>query len=756
MSALRPCPAALVRRHHPSPCRLRPLGLGSLVLLHLAAADLRAEPSNAARLAAPLPPVSVSATRERRTVDETASTVTVIEAEALEEAFVKDLRDLVRNEPGVSVRRAPARFGLAQGTTGREGNAGFNIRGLDGNRVLIQVDGIRVPAAFSFGASSFGRGDFVELGSLRSVEILRGPASTLYGSDGLAGVVSFYTFDPADLLGEGPGARHASVGLDWAQEDRSFGLNMRGAVRLAGDAAAGTELMAIVDGRHGHALESQGGQGGDGAARSEANPQQRDSRSLLLKWVHRPDSRQQWRLTLDHSRADTDTDVRSGRSASVARLDARDDIDRDRLSVDARFDSLGWALADRLQFAVYGQDAETRQYSFEDRSTLADRSRDNRYEERLLGLNLQLDKQADWGGFRHRIVYGLDLACARIDNLRDGTVPPSGETFPTKAFPATDYTALGVFLLDELRLAERWFLSPALRYDRFKLDPREDVLGVESVALSDGRLTPKLALRWVASDSLSAYVNLAQGYRAPTPDQVNNGFTNLSSPFFAYRSIGNPDLKPEHSRTLELGLNGQQDTLRWSAVVFEGRYKDFIERVVVGGSGSADDPQTFQFVNLDEARIRGLEGRLAWQPRPEWTLEAAYAQARGDSADGSEAPLNSIDPPKLNLRALWQVRPGLRLGATLNHVRAKSRSRIDASALAAGTEPFAPPSFTTLDLSANWRVNRHLDLGAGLFNLTDKTYWQWADVAGLAANTPGLAAYTQPGRSLALRVRISY
>lgn len=739
--------------------RLRPLAVGGLALMGLVATELRAQeaPDAPATLSVGrLPQVSVSATRERRNVDETASTVTVIDAEAIEQGFVKDVRDLVRNEPGVSVRRAPTRFGLAQGTTGREGNAGFNIRGLDGNRVLIQVDGIRVPAAFSFGASSFGRGDFVDLGSLRSVEILRGPASTLYGSDGLAGVVSFYTFDPADLLDARPGARHGSVGLSWAQEDRGFGLNLRGAVRLAGDAQAGTELLAIVDRRQGHALDSQGGEGGNGSVRTEPNPQGRDSQSLLLKWVHRPDASQQWRVTLDHSRADIETDVRSGRSASVASLQARDDIDRDRLSVDARFDGLGWALADRLQFAVYGQEAETRQFSAEDRTTLADRARDNRYEERLIGLNLQLDKQAAWGGLQHRLVYGLDLAQARIDNLRDGTVPPSGETFPTKAFPATDYTTLGAFLQDELQLAERWFLTPALRYDRFKLDPREDVLGVDSVGISDGRLTPKLALRWVASDALSAYVNLAQGYRAPTPDQVNNGFTNLSSPFFAYRSIANPDLKPEHSRTVELGLNGRQGTLRWVAVVFEGRYKDFIERTVVSGSGSQADPQTFQFVNLDEARIRGLEARLAWQPRPEWTLEAAYAQARGESADGSDQPLNSIDPPKLNLRAQWLPAPGLSLSAAVNHVRAKSRSRIDASALTAGAEPFATPSYTTLDLSANWRVNRHLELGAGLFNLTDKTYWHWADVVGLAANTTGLDAYTQPGRSLALRARISY
>lgn len=63
------------------------------------------------------PEVSVSATRERRSVDETTATVTVISAEEIDEGFVRDIRDLVPHEPGVTVRRAPARFGAVLGAT---------------------------------------------------------------------------------------------------------------------------------------------------------------------------------------------------------------------------------------------------------------------------------------------------------------------------------------------------------------------------------------------------------------------------------------------------------------------------------------------------------------------------------------------------------------------------------------------------------------------------------------------------------------
>lgn len=109
--------------------------------------------------------------------------------------MIRDIRDLVRYEPGVSVRNN-LQFGLQD----------FNIRGIDSNRVLIQVDGIRLPSAFQFGdpvvvGQGFNLGrDFFDPEILQSAEIIRGPASTLYGSDALGGAVSFFTLEPSQLL----------------------------------------------------------------------------------------------------------------------------------------------------------------------------------------------------------------------------------------------------------------------------------------------------------------------------------------------------------------------------------------------------------------------------------------------------------------------------------------------------------------------------------------------------------------------------
>jgi hemoglobin/transferrin/lactoferrin receptor protein len=520
--------------------------------------------------------------------------------------------------------------------------------------------------------------------------------------------------------------------------------------------------MAVVTRRDGEALENFGTNAAANATRTAPNPLDLSNTSLLAKWVQRLSPDAYWRVTLERVDAEQSADVLSGRAAppliatSVLRLDARDDTERTRASVDGVVESLGWGPADRLQWAIYTQDAETIQRSFEDRNVAADRVRDNRYGETVTGANLQFDKGLVTGPLAHRLVYGLDVAFAEITNLRTGTVPPPGESFPTKAFADSDVDTLGAFLQDEISIGERWFITPGLRYDRFSLDPQNDPLFPGTpTSLSDSRVTPKLALRWRQSPALSLYAQWAAGFRAPTPDQVNNGFSNLFSPGAAYVSLGNPDLKPETSRSIELGARGQAGGWRYAAAVFDGRYQDFIEQVQVGGTGTVADPLRFQFINLGEVRIRGAEARLAYRFSRAWQFEASYAQARG-TEETRNRPLNSVQPPKLSVEAQWRPIVDVSLAAFVNHVRAKERDQINSSNFAPGQQQFATPAFTTLDLTANWRINRWAEIGAGVFNVTDRKVWHWSDVQGVAQTSALLDAFTQPGRNVAVRARLTY
>lgn len=88
-----------------------------------------------------------------------------------------------------------------------------------------------------------------------------------------------------------------------------------------------------------------------------------------------------------------------------------------------------------------------------------------------------------------------------------------------------------------------------------------------------------------------------------------------------------------------------------------------------------------------------------------------------------------------------------KLGAVVAHTMKKSTSDINYANLA---NQFAPPSSTTLDLRASWQVSKATRLSAAIHNVTDRKYWEWTNVVGVAANSPVLDAYTAPGRSFSV------
>ena len=198
------------------------------------------------QLAQRVVPVVVTGSRSARANEDVPATVTVITGEDIENKRIEDIRDLVREEPAVTVRRQPARFTAAGAGTGRDGNAGFNIRGIDGNRVLVQVDGIRIPGAFSFGATNMGRGDYLDVSAVSRVEILRGPASALYGSDGLAGAVSFFTRDPSDLLRKFGGNSYASAAGAYSSDDKTVSATLSAATVMPVPAPTSIVLPVLV------------------------------------------------------------------------------------------------------------------------------------------------------------------------------------------------------------------------------------------------------------------------------------------------------------------------------------------------------------------------------------------------------------------------------------------------------------------------------------------------------------------------------
>jgi len=726
------------------PCRPHPLAwLISLAFAAPAISWAQATPERTQ--VAALHEIVVSGSRSEQDKDEIPATVDVIGPDKLEEAQIQDIRDAVKDIPNVSVRRAPARFGLAAGDTGRDGNAGFNIRGLDGNRVLMLVDGIRQPRSYVFSANAFGR-DYIDVGLLERIEIVKGPASALYGSDALGGLVNFITRSPSSYLGEGK-TFGGSASISYSGDDNG----KHGSVTLAGRPSDTVEwLLAGSIGRM-HELENKGEVGGVGPNRTLPNPENDGTGSVLGKVVIRPNADQRHTLSFEHVQKDSEYNLLSGLSVpataptSVIGLKAKNELERDRFTWDGRW-QLNALAADSLQAIAGYQRAKSREYAFEDRISAADRARDTTYDESTFQFTLQADKSiaAGGSGIAQRLLYGVDYANTQVENLQTGLTPPVGETFPLKRFPDTTEKTAAFFVQDEFIIGNL-SITPGLRFDHFSIDADQQGFGAQAVSLSDSAVSPKLGLLYRVNPQWSLYGNYATGFKAPNAFQVNNFFENVLQ---GYKTIPNPDLKPEKSQNFEVGFRTRMANFNFDAAAFTGNYKDFIEdNTQVGGRGIPRvDPLIFQTVNIGEARISGFEfkGEALFPTAGSgvFSVPFSYGQTRGhDRSNG--APLNSVEPAKATLGLKYQAPVwSVRLDAVYH--AAKKASDIDTSTLAGGY--YAIPSATTLDLGAQWRIRKDLRLNAAIVNLTDKKYWQWSDVRGGAVTASNIDAFSQAGR----------
>lgn len=681
--------------------------------------------------------IVVSATRTPTAIDDVPATVSAKSEEEIADELATDIKDLVRFEPGVSVRRAPARFGAAFGSTGRGGNEDFTIRGIGGNRVLIQIDGVRIPMGFNFGAQSVGRGDSVDIGLVKSVEILRGPASALYGSDGLAGAVSFTLSDPDDIL---KGAALAGqVRSQYSSADNEY-------AQTAIIAGSSGDLSALVSysRRDFAALENRGTRDIIGAERTTPNPQDGRSNAGTVRIVWDPAGGHKLRLTGEYLDNALVTDLLSGRSATVDNLVARDTGSRWRAAADWIWEGAG--VLEMARVSAYWQQARDRQFTQEDRTPLPDRTRLNRFDNRVYGLFAEGRAGFSTGPLQHRLVFGADASWTRQQGLRDGTIAPFGERFPISAFPATDFALAGLFISDEIS-AGPLTLFPALRFDHYQLTPQADPLLPATFATtgqSGQRISPKIGALLKLTQEVRLFANYAQGFRAPEPSQVNQFFENLGQ---GYTSRPNADLGPERSTSLEGGIRFVSEAISLTATAFTARYRDFISQEVVDGRFIPADPAVFQFINLDRVKVDGLEARMDARASNGLTGQLAISYARGDVINpgaGTRLPLATVDPLKLVAGLGWRDQAG-RLGGQIiaTHSARKSEARSEGVCT---PSCFLPDAFTILDATAFVNLGP-VTLRAGLFNLTNQKYAWWADVRGLASTSTIGDAFTQPGRN---------
>jgi hemoglobin/transferrin/lactoferrin receptor protein len=684
-----------------------------------------------------------------------AATVTVIDQARIETTLATDIRELVRYEPGLSVRNDPFRFGLDT----------ISVRGLGGNRVAVEVDGIPAAGGFAVGSYADSGRAFVDAAFVDRVEFLRGPASSLYGSDALGGVVAMTTLTPAKLLAQG-GEDHAvrtEAGYDSENE------GWRAAVLAAGTMGSANWLVGYSR-RVGHEAGT--------AADVTPNPVEFTDDSVMLKVTgEAPGGPLTFTAEAGRARQATDVDafLGVGRFLNTTVLQGDDAMLRYRVSLQQALHGSN-AVFDSADWSAYWQGTETNQDTYEMRRAVPPRTppvqldRAFDYDETTLGFEFTALKTFATGAFGHDLVYGVEATRSELEELRDGlqtnlstgaTTPTIlGETFPLRDLPLSTVVEIGVFAQDEMQLADsRWTLVPALRVDYYHLSPRTDRIYREDnpsttpVAVDELSFAPKLGAIYRINDRLGVFLQYAHGFRSPPPEDVNIG---LEIPLFNVRAIPNPDLQPETSDGFELGVRLSGSPFALTASLFDTEYSDFIESKVNLGVDPATGVTLFQSRNVAEARIYGVEfdarvDASAWSPRLQgWTGRLAGSWIRGQDLT-REVPLNSIDPPRLVLGVRYDA-PSARWGSELAVTAVEAQREVDRSR----ADLYRTDGYATLDWLANFSLGPRLRLNVGLFNLTGTDYIEWADVRGRVATDPLVPYYTRAGFNASASLRYDF
>ncbi len=712
-----------------------PLLLLSLVLVPRL--DARAQPP-AAPAEDPADPeapvfeekVQVTATRAERRPEEVPAPVSVVSRAEIEAAAAVKPGDLFPQLPGVEV----------------EGNGPFLglpvIRGMAGNRVLVLVDGHRLNnsrEAINFGGV---QPSLVDVGQIEEIEITRGPASVLYGTDAIGGIVNLITRSPrvpAEGRVYGGGVRTEygsaadgrSVAADLHVASPGWTLFLDGSLREFDDyespegtvPSSGAESDAFhaeVESRiaDGHSVELDyqrfrgsdiGVPGTDGVFTGSFPYTDRDAVSLFYEG-RGPGAVTRWMRWIEASAYYQEQTENFATFLDLPPIPAGPY----RLSIDTESERVG--------------DVETS------------------------GVDLLARAAA---GDRHLFTYGVQFFRDEVSESRRETSvlvfeplfpgpPPFTETTEdlTPTTPEGSFQGLGVFVQDEITL-DRWTILPGVRYDRFDLDTEplareEGVLPAES--RSEDAVSASVGALYRVSDSWSVAASAGRAFR--TPNLIERYFFGPGSQ--GGLTVPNPDLDNETSLDFDLGLKLHARRLRGSITGFRNEIDDYITFV----PGELDGQPTIggQLVttvdNIGEARVQGIEAEAEYaianhrKGAQRWRIFGNATYTRAENLTGDE-PL-FVAPFKAVGGVHWSATK-LPVGASFTARWVDAQDRVP--------EGFTPTeSFTVADLGVvvgleRW-IGYDLDLRTTVRNLTDEAY------------TEPYGAVLEPGRSYVVALDI--
>ncbi|NHQ90692.1 TonB-dependent hemoglobin/transferrin/lactoferrin family receptor [Janthinobacterium lividum] len=772
-------PAHLPARRHNLVLRAALLGLFAAPLLPATAQTAAINAGVAAQEPAKLPVFPEIVVKAQQDYARRAGTRTVVTAEDLERRNVTEMGGIVRYLPLIS---APAAASGSGSVWDGSGNTGYNIRGLEGNRVSLDVDGISLPDAApkpdANTLNAFGTGrDYFDPETFREVRIDSGTTAVSGASPGLGGGVAFVTKSPEDYLGEGQD-HYVAYKYGRATADRSNAHTLTGAARI-GVALQG---LAVYVHRDGEQMDSRG--------TTPSNPDDWHSNALLSKLVWTLPGEQKLDLTVDMFERKNKRDLRSKVSTYYPTGVQQDSTTkRTRVSLGHDVVLKDFALFDRLTSKVYLQNAKTEDqtqglYTF---GSPARRSIETNFKNDSIGLSSEAFKQLNAD---NALLYGVQLEQLKTRRpwREDRVIVATGQHQITNKNRMADMDTikLALYVRDDLSFnlaGKKAVLTPGLRADYRKNEPKNlqtYAIAVPNAARevrkeSDTYFTPSLSLSVEVLPQMNAYATFTRGTRLPTAAERTGTYDSFSytGTGQGYAVLGNANLRKETSKAYELGLKGDVvKGLSMHASVYQTEYTDMVDYVM-----QKDDPVNYPTItrglfrpeNIGNARTWGAELTLraelgAWAPAMQgYHVDLATGVAKGRSFNtqtGESGGLNSVAPAKSALTFGYDHANQL-FGLALTAVHAGAKQAPENLLIGDAGPLFTVPSYTIFDLSTYWNVHKNAKIVVGVYNLTDRKYWDYAASRSLAAGTTAasraeIERYAKPGRNVAASLSVNF
>lgn len=733
-------------------------------------------------------------------IENKSGTITTITAQDMQKKGGNDFGSIMRYEPLISATGVSG--GSSSGKSGfdRSGYTGYNIRGLESNRVGLDVDGIPQPDATGrsyvsrAGLNTFGIGrDYIDPYMYGQVEIESGATSIERSNTSIGGAVSFLP-KSADQYLSPTKQTYFGYQSDYDSSNRSWHNGIT--------AAAGDEQLRgvfVYSRRDGQETRNNSGT-------HQAYPANWHTNALMASGIWQPNDEHKLTGTVDYYDKTNHTHYDSWNSAGSAILGtAQQQSNTRRWGVSLKDEWTPYNdFVDTLTSKVYYQQTQAHDNTYMPTSTGSMERVYSDYNVNTYGFESQIAKT--WG--RHTLSGGLN---ARLtDTERPFREEPAPSAFTAIMQPESDSRSyvLGGFVQDRIQFdldGHGFAVVPGVRVAHQSTKPQNlSSLTTGSTVLTESELEtlygksntdtqvlPSLSFQYNLTPTLMTYLQYKRGAQFPNASQLY-GSWNLGSSYAGtaqYALIGNADLNTETSNNLEWGVKGdvvEGVTLRTS--LFYNTYKNFIAYTRYQRASSPDKfanvPSNiytiYQAENRDKAYIYGgeISTRLNFGTWFELVnglsanFALGYNQGKSKSSYSGDkyVDIDSVAPMKAIVGVAWDD-PAKRYGAavTATFVKGKqatatnreSYNNASGSTLTdATTEYLRVPGYGLVDMSAYWQVARNVKLSGGVYNITDRKYRDYLSSRELTDSTQqdayDNALAVMPGRTFQLGVNVDF